>query len=142
MGNRTPRRRSCKDHPLTTASPVVPRVGFEPTFPRLQRGAFTRLASWANIWSGRRVPIPLPRAWRARALPLSYVRIWWVWHGIEPAQHGGADLQSAGFPSPLHTRLFGYGRSAERCKEALIGRAEVLIPKPCGSILLRTGAGA
>ena len=32
---------------------VVPGVGFEPTSPRLQRGAFTRLASQAH-WSGRR----------------------------------------------------------------------------------------
>ena len=30
-------------------SPVVPRVGFEPTSPRLQRGAFTRLASSAEL---------------------------------------------------------------------------------------------
>jgi hypothetical protein len=45
-------RRSCKDHLHPCAVPVVPRVGFEPTSPRLQRGAFTRLASSAN-WSGR-----------------------------------------------------------------------------------------
>ena len=39
---------------------LVPGVGFEPTSPRLQRGAFTRLASQASAvsgvlnWSGRR----------------------------------------------------------------------------------------
>lgn len=33
---------------LTPANGVVPGVGFEPTSPRLQRGAFTRLASQAN----------------------------------------------------------------------------------------------
>ena len=33
---------------LTPTNEVVPGVGFEPTSPRLQRGAFTRLASQAN----------------------------------------------------------------------------------------------
>src|SRR6516164_1323368 len=54
-------RRSCKDHLHPCAVPVVPRVGFEATSPRFQRGAFTRLASSAfyvedgcktpNCWS-------------------------------------------------------------------------------------------
>lgn len=49
-GTRTPRLR----HAMATLSrmsycPVVPGVGFEPTSPRLQRGAFTRLAFQANL---------------------------------------------------------------------------------------------
>src|SRR5262245_42579516 len=46
---------------------VVPGVGFEPTSPRLQRGAFTRLASQANIQvgaaDGNRTPVC---AWATR----------------------------------------------------------------------------
>ena len=38
---------------------MVPGVGFEPTSPRLQRGAFTRLASQANgDWCGRQESNP------------------------------------------------------------------------------------
>jgi hypothetical protein len=43
----------------TPANSVVPGVGFEPTSPRLQRGAFTRLASQAmSNWCGRRESNP------------------------------------------------------------------------------------
>src|SRR5262245_8035421 len=31
--------------------PVAPRVGYDPTSPRFQRGAFTRLASSADWWA-------------------------------------------------------------------------------------------
>ena len=41
-------QRSDGETGLTPANTVVPGVGFEPTSPRLQRGAFTRLASQAN----------------------------------------------------------------------------------------------
>jgi hypothetical protein len=67
-------RRSCKDHLHPCAVPVVPRVGFEPTSPRLQRGAFTRLASSAK-WSGRAGSNCSSERWRRSALPLSYSRM-------------------------------------------------------------------
>jgi hypothetical protein len=41
-------KRSDGEKGPTPANTVVPGVGFEPTSPRLQRGAFTRLASQAN----------------------------------------------------------------------------------------------
>ena len=46
---------------------MVPGVGFEPTSPRLRRGAFTRLASQANSdWCGRRESNPCLRVGTAR----------------------------------------------------------------------------
>src|SRR5687767_6664207 len=46
---------------------------FEPTSPRLQRGAFTRLASQANSGLVRPTGIePMSVRWRRTALPLSY----------------------------------------------------------------------
>ena len=47
--------------------------GFDPRSPRLQRGAFTRLAFQA--WSGRRGLNPRPSRWQRGALPLSYGRM-------------------------------------------------------------------
>ena len=78
-------QRSCKDRLHPCAVPVVPRVGFEPTSPRLQRGAFTRLASSAfYVEDGCEHPFELVRAsvietespeWRSGARPSSYVRM-------------------------------------------------------------------
>ena len=54
---------------------VVPGVGFEPTSPRLQRGAFTRLASQAELKVVRPTGIePMSARWHRAALPLSYGR--------------------------------------------------------------------
>ena len=54
---------------------MVPGVGFEPTSPRLQRGAFTRLASQANSELVRPTGIePMSARWHRAALPLSYGR--------------------------------------------------------------------
>ena len=51
----------------TPTNTVVPGVGFEPTSPRLQRGAFTRLASQAIYeWRGRRESNPCLRVGTAR----------------------------------------------------------------------------
>src|SRR6516162_6444306 len=52
---------------------MVPRVGFEPTSPRLQRGAFTRLTSSAELV---RTPVIETRSpeWRSGARPSSYAR--------------------------------------------------------------------
>ena len=61
LGGQTlaPRARSDGEKGPTPANTVVPGVGFEPTSPRLQRGAFTRLASQANSdWCGRRESNP------------------------------------------------------------------------------------
>ena len=71
-------RRSCKDHLHPCAVPVVPRVGFEPTSPRFQRGAFTRLASSAN-WSGgwKIEPIVPTLATWCSAIELR-PRMWWA----------------------------------------------------------------
>ena len=55
-------------------SPVVPRVGFEPTSPRLQRGAFTRLASSAEMVRASVIETESPE-WRSGARPSSYVRM-------------------------------------------------------------------
>ena len=55
------------------ANRLVPGVGFEPTSPRLQRGAFTRLASQANCELVRPTGIePVSARWLRTALPLSY----------------------------------------------------------------------
>jgi hypothetical protein len=43
---------ACKASVRPSAHPKVPGLGFEPSSPRLQRGAFTRLAFQAN-WCGR-----------------------------------------------------------------------------------------
>jgi hypothetical protein len=59
-------RRSCKDHPHPCAVPMVPRVGFEPTSPRLQRGAFTRLDSSAQIGASSVIETEFPK-WRSGA---------------------------------------------------------------------------
>src|SRR5262245_61420903 len=60
---------------LTPANGVVPGVGFEPTSPRLQRDAFTRLASQANCRLVRPTGIePMSARWHRAALPLSYGR--------------------------------------------------------------------
>ena len=67
-------RRSCKDHLHPCAVPVVPRVGFEPTSPRLQRGAFTRLASSAQLVRASVIETESPE-WRSGARPSSYVRM-------------------------------------------------------------------
>ena len=54
---------------------MVPGVGFEPTSPRLQRGAFTRLASQAELKVVRPTGIePVSARWHRAALPLSYGR--------------------------------------------------------------------
>jgi hypothetical protein len=54
---------------------MVPGVGFEPTSPRLQRGAFTRLASQAELNVVRPTGIePVSARWHRAALPLSYGR--------------------------------------------------------------------
>ena len=54
---------------------VVPGAGFEPTSPRLQRGAFTRLASQAELNVVRPTGIePVSARWHRAALPLSYGR--------------------------------------------------------------------
>ena len=54
---------------------MVPGVGFEPTSPRLQRGAFTRLASQAELNVVRPTGIePVSARWYRSALPLSYGR--------------------------------------------------------------------
>ena len=66
-------RRSCKDHLHPCAVPVVPRVGFEPTSPRLQRGAFTRLASSAELARTPVIETGSPE-WRSGARPSSYAR--------------------------------------------------------------------
>jgi hypothetical protein len=60
---------------LTATNGVVPGVGFEPTSPRLQRGAFTRLASQAELKVVRPTGIePVSARWHRAALPLSYGR--------------------------------------------------------------------
>src|SRR5262249_25273140 len=60
---------------LTPTDGVVPGVGFEPTFPRRQRGAFTRLASQADFNVVRPTGIgPVSARWHRAALPLSYGR--------------------------------------------------------------------
>src|SRR5262249_37134682 len=88
-----------KDH---APKHMVPRVGFEPTSPRLQRGAFTRSASWAN-WCGRRESNPdLESGALALCLRAAPAWRWWMWHGFEPAQHRGAGLRPAGFSHSLH----------------------------------------
>src|SRR5262245_49655587 len=66
---------------------MVPGVGFEPTSPHLQCGAFTRLASQAVRFGllaeaakrrrlARTAGIePAPPEWRSGTLPLSHVRV-------------------------------------------------------------------
>src|SRR5262245_21356093 len=62
-----PRARSYGEMGPTPANGMVPGVGFEPTSPRLQRGAFTRLASLAcSDWRGRRESNPCLRVGNAR----------------------------------------------------------------------------
>ena len=69
-----PRARSDGETGLTPANGLVPGVGFEPTSPRLQRGAFTRSASQAN-WMVRPTGIePVSARGQRAALPLSYGR--------------------------------------------------------------------
>ena len=68
-------QRSDGETGLTPANRVVPGVGFEPTSPRLQRGAFTRLASQAELNVVRPTGIePVSARWHRAALPLSYGR--------------------------------------------------------------------
>lgn len=75
---------------------LVPRAGFEPASPRLQRGAFTRLASLARLERPGGIE-PASRRWRRRALPLSYGReSWWGADGIEPLACKGLRLQRSG----------------------------------------------
>lgn len=74
-------RRSCKDHLQPAAYPVVPGVGFEPTSPRFQRGAFTRSASQAN-WCGRRESNPDLKS-GALALCLRAAPAWWGMGRVE-----------------------------------------------------------
>src|SRR6516165_5398305 len=52
---------------------MVPRVGFEPTSPRLQRDAFTRLASSAESVRTPVIETGSPE-WRSGARPSSYAR--------------------------------------------------------------------
>ena len=53
----------------------MPGVGSDPTSPRLQRGAFTRLASQAELRVVRPTGIePMSARWHRAALPLSYGR--------------------------------------------------------------------
>ena len=62
---------------------------FEPTSPRLQRGAFTRLASQANSKLVRPTGIePVPARGQRAALPLSYGR-WCTEQELEPAEPEG-----------------------------------------------------
>jgi hypothetical protein len=73
---------------------MVPGVGFEPTSPRLQRGAFTRLASQAELNVVRPTGIePVSALWHRAALPLSYGRPSFLGMvhraGLEPAKHIG-----------------------------------------------------
>ena len=68
-------QRSHGETGLTPANAMVPGVGFEPTSPRLQRGAFTRLASQAELVVVRPTGIePVSARWHRAALPLSYGR--------------------------------------------------------------------
>ena len=76
-------RRSCEDHLHPSAVPngseMVPRVGFEPTSPRLQRGAFTRLDRVPvklkhNIRRLGRVLHETQRRWRSSVLGLASAR--------------------------------------------------------------------
>ena len=68
-------QRSDGERGLTPTDRVVPGVGFEPTSPRLQRGAFTRLASQAELKVVRPTGIePMSARWHRAALPLSYGR--------------------------------------------------------------------
>ena len=67
--------RSDDETGLTATNGVVPGVSFEPTSPRLQRGAFTRLASQAELKVVRPTGIePMSARWHRAALPLSYGR--------------------------------------------------------------------
>ena len=54
--------------------PVVPGARIEQASSDFQSDVSTTITIQAN-WSGRRVPIPRPRPWQGRALPLSYVRM-------------------------------------------------------------------
>ena len=59
----------------TPANSLAPGVGFEPTSPRLQRGAFTRLASQANSsWCGRRESNPCLRVVAQHAFGMTTTR--------------------------------------------------------------------
>ena len=83
-----PRARSDGETGLTPANRVVPGVGFEPTSPRLQRGAFTRLASQANVIGaadGNRTHVC---AWATHG---SAIELRTLVHraGLEPAKHIG-----------------------------------------------------
>jgi hypothetical protein len=70
----------------TLFSEMVPRVGFDPTSPCLQRGAFTRLASLAN-WSGRWEIEPIVDALATHCSTIELrPRRWCAGLGFEPAK--------------------------------------------------------
>ena len=72
---------------------VVPDRGFEPRSPRLQRGAFTRLAYQASELA-RPARIELASSeWHSEAQPIDQGRKWWEVDGIEPLAAKGLRLQ-------------------------------------------------
>jgi hypothetical protein len=87
-------QRSDGERGLTPTDRVVPTVGFEPTSPRLQRGAFTRLASQAELKVVRPTGIePMSARWHRAALPLSYGR-WCTEQDSNLRSPKAPDLQS------------------------------------------------
>jgi hypothetical protein len=87
-----PARQSCKDRLQLTAFPVVPSRGSSPRSPRLQLGAFNRLAYWAN-WRGYRESNP---GWRCGTPPdcRNLSSAWWVTRELNTACPKAQLLQS------------------------------------------------
>src|SRR5712691_10051385 len=114
-----PARVACKASLHPCAWPVVPRVGFEPTSPRLRRGAFTRSAFSAELERPAGND-PASSRWQREALPLSYGRVV-CGAGFEPAKDRAVGFTDRfrwplGYPHALGSRE----ARVERCRSCAV----------------------
>jgi hypothetical protein len=119
---------------LSPHQELVPGVGFEPTSPRLERGAVTRSASQARhreLVRTRRIELLSPE-WRSSIEPINYVRRILrrrveEGEGVEPST-----VRSARFSRPVACR---HAPPSELVVPARLERATPAVGKRCSAPL-------